>query len=105
MIISSLGIAITTFVGQNYGAGQYKRVRRSVRECFGLSASITIGLSALLLLFGQYLYVLFTTDPNVMKIGTDMMRYLVPFYITYIGIEMFSGALRGMGDSVMFRGY
>ena len=101
MIISSLGIAITTFVGQNYGAGQYKRVRRSVRECFGLSASITIGLSALLLLFGQYLYVLFTTDPNVMKIGTDMMRYLVPFYITYIGIEMFSGALRGMGDSVM----
>ena len=101
MIISSLGISITTFVGQNYGAGQYARVRKSVRQCFGISVLLTVSLSMLLMLYGQYLYVLFTTDSSVMRIGTEMMHYLVPFYITYIGIEMFSGALRGMGDSVI----
>ncbi|MCH4191921.1 MAG: MATE family efflux transporter [Butyrivibrio sp.] len=101
MIISSLGISITTFVGQNYGAGRYARVRKSVRQCFGISVAFTVSLSTVLMLYGQYLYVLFTTDKSVMKIGTEMMHYLVPFYITYIGIEMFSGALRGMGDSIV----
>ena len=44
------------------------------------------------------MYYLFTTDGNVVEIGIRMMRFLVPTYFTYITIEIFSGALRGVGD-------
>ena len=44
MIINALGISITTFVGQNYGAGRLDRVKRSVYVCLGISCIITVGL-------------------------------------------------------------
>lgn len=100
MIIGSLGIAVTTFTGQNFGAGLYKRVRSGLRQCFVISVLFTILLSSLLLLFGSSIFSLFTTDENVMRIGTEMLHFFVPCFITYIGIEMFSGVLRGMGDSI-----
>ena len=48
MIINALGISITTFVGQNYGAGRLDRVKRSVYVCLGISCIITVGLSTIL---------------------------------------------------------
>lgn len=48
--------------------------------------------------WGIYGYELFTTDKAVVEIGVAMMRYLTPFYVTYVSIEILSGALRGVGD-------
>lgn len=98
MIISAFGISVTTFVGQNFGAGKHQRVRKGVRVCMGMSAVTTILISLLLYYFGIYVYYLFTTDVAVVEIGIRMMRFLVPTYFTYIAIEIFSGALRGVGD-------
>ena len=98
MIMSAFGISVTTFVGQNYGAGKQDRVRKGVRECLAMSFGTTIVLSALLYFFGVYFYSLFTADAAVVEIGIGMLRYLVPVYFTYVAIEILSGALRGVGD-------
>lgn len=98
MTINAFGISATTFVGQNYGAGKWERVRKGIRDCMGMSLGVTIGISLLLYYFGIYCYRLFTTDEAVIQIGVEMMQYLVPVYITYVAIEILSGSLRGVGD-------
>lgn len=97
-IINAFGISITTFVGQNFGAGKLDRVYKGVRVCLGISAGATIFLSAVLYSFGQYIYLLFTTDAGVIEKGVEILHFLVPTLITYVCIEILSGALRGIGD-------
>ena len=101
MMVSSFGIAITTFVGQNYGAGFYTRVRKGVRQCLLLTAVFTLFINIIIIPFGEILFRLFTRDGEVVSIGIMMMRFLVPTFMTYICIEIFSGALRGMGDTLV----
>lgn len=101
MVVNAFGISITTFVGQNYGAGLYKRVRKGVRQCLLITAAFTLFINALIIPFGQILFRLFTTDGAVMEIGLSMLYFLAPLYMTYICIEIYSGALRGMGASFL----
>lgn len=101
MTVSAFGISITTFVGQNFGARQYDRVKKSVRVCLGMCAVTTIVISTLLLLFGGTLYHMFSDDAEVVRLGMEILRLLVPTYLTYICIEVLSGAVRGAGDSVI----
>ena len=101
MTISSLGTAVTTFAGQNYGAGKYDRVRNTVRQAFAIAASITIPLSLALCTWGRILLHIFIDDENVIDIGVQMIEFLAPFYISYIGVEIFSGTLRGLGDALV----
>ena len=79
MVVNAFSIAITTFVGQNYGAGKTRRMRKSVRVCLGMSYSSAFLLSGLLIVFAEPLYRLFTTDHQVVEIGVYMMRYAVLF--------------------------
>ncbi len=101
MTISSLGTAVTTFAGQNFGAGKYDRVRNTVRQAFAIAASITIPLSLALCTWGRILLHIFIDDENVIAIGVQMIEFLAPFYIAYIGVEIFSGTLRGLGDALI----
>ena len=98
MTINSLGISITTFAGQNFGARQYDRVRRGTRICLGMAAAAALGISVVFFLGAGPLFRLFSQDPEVIAVGVDMMHILVPAYITYVCIEILSGALRGCGD-------
>ena len=98
MIISAFGISITTFVGQNFGAGKFDRVRKGVGQCMLMCLGATVVLSFLLYNYGGYCYQLFTGDPVVIEIGVEILQFLVPVYVTYITIEVLSGALRGVGD-------
>lgn len=98
MIVNAFGISVTTFVGQNFGAGKQDRVRKGVRVCMSMTFVSTILISILLYCFGIYFYQMFTTDAAVIEIGINMLRYLVPTYVTYVAIEILSGALRGVGD-------
>ncbi len=100
MIMSAYGVAITTFVGQNYGAGKYDRIKKSVRVCTGMAIGSAIALSVLLMLFGDIVYRLFTNDPTVIEIGLQMLHYLTPFYFTYVCVEVLSGAIRGTGEAL-----
>ena len=99
MISSAFGVAITTFVGQNYGAGKIDRMKKSVRVCFCMDLATALTLSALMYLFlGKFLLSLYTTDAEVLSIGVRIMQIIVPAYAPFVFIEIFSGALRGAGN-------
>lgn len=98
MIISAIGIAITTFVGQNYGAKKYNRVKKSVRVCLGMSILIAVGMTVFFVLLKEPLFRFFTQDPEVIRIGSEMLMLITPCYVLYVFIEVLSGALRGIGD-------
>lgn len=91
-------VAVTTFAGQNFGARQYDRVRRGTMTCLAMTAGTTLCISLALYPSAQLLFRLFSSDDAVVAQGVQMMHYLVPVYMTYICIEIFSGALRGCGD-------
>lgn len=100
MIMGAYGVAITTFAGQNFGAGKYDRIRKSVRVCLGMAAFTSVLLSVIVLVGGKFFFRLFTGDPNVVAIGLRMMRVISPSYITYVCIEILGGTTRGCGDAV-----
>lgn len=99
MTIQSLGISVTTFTGQNYGYGNKERVKKGIIHGMILSVIVTGIVMLLLKLFGRSIYTLFTQDENVLNIGTQMLNFMVVAFPAYIIIEIFSGSLRGIGDS------
>ncbi|MBQ7454877.1 MAG: MATE family efflux transporter, partial [Clostridia bacterium] len=100
MVSGAFGVAITTFVAQNFGARKLDRVRKSIRVCLAMHAGTTVALSALLILLGRPLFHLFTDEELVLEYGVRIQRFLVPTFITFTLIEVFSGAMRGAGDSL-----
>lgn len=98
MIIGAFGISITTFVGQNHGAGKRERVEKGIKVCMKMTLVTSIIISVILYVFGGYIYQLFTDDAAVMEKGVEILHFMVPFFITYICIEILSGALRGVSD-------
>ncbi len=101
MIIDSFGIAVTTFIGQNYGARKLARVKKGVKVCLALGFIMTFTLSAALYFFGGKLAFLFTDDPWVMNRANEIMQFQVPFFFTYVCIAVISSALRAVGDSMV----
>ena len=101
MISGAIGISITTFVGQNFGARKYGRVKKSVRVCLGIDALISGVLVIFFLLLRIPLFRIFTNDADVIRIGCEMMALITPCYMFFICIEVLSGALRGIGDVII----
>lgn len=101
MMTGALGIAITTFVGQNYGAGKMDRVKKSIKVCLWMNMVIALFMGALLVVARVPLFGFFCDDAAVVEIGARMMCVITPFYFTYVFTEILSGALRGMGDVVV----
>lgn len=100
MIIGAYGVTLVTFVGQNYGARKYARIRQGFKTCFLLSAASTLIIIGTMILLRRPLLGLFTDSEEVLKIGFTMMLWETPFYICYVPIEMLSGTMRGMGNSL-----
>ena len=101
MVISAFGVSITTFAGQNFGAHQFDRMRRSIRVCLRLAAGATVMMSGLILIIGRPMLGMFTDDAHVLEIGVSIIHLIVPMWITYICIEILSGAMRGAGESLV----
>lgn len=97
MTLNAMSLALTTFAGQNYGAGKYGRLRRSVRVSVGMMGAFTAGISVILVLFARPMLAIFCPDPEVLEIGVGMVRFLTPFYIVYIFVDLLPGAIRGAG--------
>lgn len=99
MAINAFGIAATTFVGQNYGAKLYDRVRSGVRMSMWMGALLTLIISGAFLLLQDKGLMLFTSDEEVLSIGVEILMLLVPTWITYMPIEILSGVMRGCGKT------
>lgn len=101
MVISAFGVSITTFAGQNFGAHQFDRMKRSVRVCLGLAAGATVLMSTVVFVIGRPMLGMFTDDAHVLEIGMSIIHLISPMWIMYICIEILSGAMRGAGDSLV----
>ena len=99
-VSSAMGAAITSFIGQNIGAGKQDRVKLCVRQGMILAGIISAVISALIMLAAKPLLSVLTDDPQVIETTFRMMTYFVPFYLIWSVIEVLSAILRGAGDTV-----
>lgn len=100
MAMGAFGVSITTFVGQNFGAKKFDRVKKSVVVCLKMAMGVSIALSVILFFFGGTFSQLFTNDVAVINKSSEIIRFLTPFYFTYVCVEILSGAIRGTGESL-----
>lgn len=97
---NAMGAAITTFIGQNIGAGKLDRVKLCVKQGLLLTEGLTVVLCILVMLLSKPLLGLLTNDSDVIDTTFYMLWFFVPFYFTWTIIEVFSSVLRGAGDAV-----
>lgn len=97
MINQAFSTAVTTFVGQNYGAGLADRVRRGVREVLAMEMVSGAFMTMIMLTCGRYLLRLFTGDDEVIRMGMQVARILTPFYAVFAISEITGAALRAEG--------
>ena len=99
-ISNAMGAAITSFIAQNYGAGRTDRVRQCVKQGLIMHLAITLAVSAALMLTAIPALRLLTPDEAVVETTYRIMAYFVPFYFTWVLVEVLSAVLRGAGDAV-----
>ena len=99
-VSGAIGAAITSFIAQNYGAGREDRVRQCVRQGLIMHFVVTVVLSGVLMLTAIPVLRLLTPDEAVVETTFQVMSYFVPFYFTWVLVEVLSAVLRGAGDAV-----
>ncbi len=97
----NFSMALSSFVGQNIGAGYYSRVKRGLRATIILSGSIAVIMSILIGLFATPLMEAFTSDAEVVKIGANYLLIVCTFYLFFAMMFAFTGVLRGAGDTII----
>ena len=97
--MQSLALASTTFVGQNLGIGKIDRAKRGVRIALALSLATAVLLMIPVLLFAPSLVAFFNEKAAVIEYGTIFLRYISPFYVLCCFNQIYSGALRGAGNT------
>lgn len=101
MISGAFGVSATTFVGQNFGAQKYRRIRQSAWICLGMSVALVGAVAAVILCFRSQILGIYTDDPEVIAVGSVIMLSIMPFNIVFMPIEVFAGTMRGVGYSVV----
>lgn len=99
MIMGAFGIAITTFTGQNFGAKKYDRVKRGTTVCLGMTLGSVAVLTAIEIIFAGPILHIFTGDDAVVALGVSFVQVWAPAYVAYVFIEIYSGAIRGVGEA------
>ncbi|NLI21109.1 MAG: MATE family efflux transporter [Clostridiales bacterium] len=97
--IQAIGMASTTFVGQNHGAKNMKRARRGTKQALLLSLAITALICALVMLLSRTLLTLFTRDADVLAYGQRFTLIISPFYLLLCFNQIYAGSLRGIGNA------
>ena len=96
----SFGIAMTTYTGQNVGAGRMERVYAGIKEGLIVALSISVMMTALILIFGKQLMSLFSNTEALVNYARKLMFILAPGYLAFSITQSLSGTMRGAGDTV-----
>ena len=99
-VSNAIGAAITSFIAQNHGAGRTDRVKQCVRQGLIMDFGVTAAISAGLMLLGIPMLRVLTPDEAVVEKTYEIMSYFVPFYFTWVLVEVLSAVLRGVGDAM-----
>ena len=100
-VINAFGQACTTFTGQNDGAGNDGRCRSVLRVSLAKCMVCALVISGGILLAGKPLLLLFNDDATVIRLGFLRLKYILYFEGINVLIEVFSGAMRGYGHSLI----
>lgn len=101
MPIMGLGMAVTTFVGQNIGAGQIERSKKGTNVATWICVAVGAITAVILYFFGIYIMRAFTSNPVVLDMGEKGLKFLAFFYI-FMGMNnCMGGACRGAGATVV----
>ena len=97
--LMGFSMAVTTFVGQNYGAGKLDRARRGPLYALGIGTVFMVAILTPMMIFAPTLVRLFNREAEVIAFGTLFIRLISPFYLLCTINQVYSGALRGVGDT------
>lgn len=99
--LDAIALAATTFSGQNFGAGKIDRIKEGVRISLIMVFVVSAVLGVVAFVFAKPIVAMFNSDPEVINIGVEFMRYLVPFYV-FLGVsQILGGFIRGAGSAVV----
>ncbi|MDO4312055.1 MAG: MATE family efflux transporter [Eubacteriales bacterium] len=96
----SFGTAMTTYAGQNVGAGEYERVSKGAKQGTMMAMGTSGVIVVLILLFGRNLMRIFTNTPELVTLSMNMMRILAVGYVAVAVTQTLSGVMRGAGDTM-----
>lgn len=97
--MQSIALASTTFVGQNLGRNQVERARKGVTVSLRIAVISTLVMMIPVLIFAAPIVSFFNSKKEVIEYGTMLLRWLSPFYVLCCFNQIYSGALRGAGNS------
>ncbi len=93
--------ALSTFVGQNIGAGKIGRVKRGLSRTLLMASGVALAISLLLILLKIPLMGLFTSDKTVIRIGGEYLTIVTSFYLLFTWMFVYGGVMRGAGDTLV----
>lgn len=99
--IVALGQAVVSFIGQNYGAGNWERIKKGNRLCIFGGSLITFAACILLIIAMPVILNVFTKDAAVAAQTLEIVKVTFPFYFFYTVLEWFSSNLRGFGKAFL----
>ena len=97
--MQSIALASTTFVGQNLGCNQVERAKKGVSQALLIAIVSTVVLMIPVMAFASPVVAFFNGKAEVVEIGTMLLHWLSPFYVLCCFNQIYSGALRGAGNS------
>ncbi len=97
--VQSISLSVTTFVGQNLGAGNVSRAKRGVSTGLLMGILVNVLLMIPLIVFAPQLTAFFNNKAEVVEYGTRFLRWISPFYVTICVNQVYACALRGSGNS------
>ncbi len=95
----AFGTSVLTFSGQNFGAGNIKRVKKGFHESIIMYLIMSLSITGICMAFGPTLYRLFTPDEEVIRLGLEIMYFMAPYWSTFVFVEIFSSGIRACGDA------
>lgn len=98
--VLSLSLAITTFAGQNYGAGKIDRVKKGMWTTLFMTIIYTIISGTMLYNFAPKVIALFTKETDVIAAGVLATKFFCPFYFLLAIMHSLAGTVRGTGRTV-----
>ncbi len=96
----SFGLALTTYAGQNIGAGLHDRVTQGAKQGTLIAVACSATITGILLIFGKYLMAIFTDTKELVNMSNYLMRILAAGYIAVAVTQSLSGIMRGAGDTM-----
>lgn len=98
--IMAVSQACSAFISQNIGADAIDRAKEGTKKAILLGVGVTVCISAFLVVFAPAAFSLFSSDPEVIALGSRFSRVAFPFYFLYVFLEVYAASIRGAGKAM-----